>query len=30
MRFIALASDYDNTLATNGRIDAETLKALHR
>jgi hydroxymethylpyrimidine pyrophosphatase-like HAD family hydrolase len=30
MRFIALASDYDNTLATNGRIDADTLKALER
>jgi hydroxymethylpyrimidine pyrophosphatase-like HAD family hydrolase len=30
LRFQALASDYDGTLATNGRIDADTLAALYR
>jgi hydroxymethylpyrimidine pyrophosphatase-like HAD family hydrolase len=30
MYFIALASDYDGTLATDGRVDADTLAALDR
>src|SRR6476661_694650 len=29
-RYRALASDYDGTLATDGRVDAETLAALRR
>jgi HAD superfamily hydrolase (TIGR01484 family) len=29
MRFLAFASDYDGTLAHNGKIDRRTLKALH-
>jgi len=30
MRYVALATDYDGTLATNGRVDARTLEALDR
>jgi HAD superfamily hydrolase (TIGR01484 family) len=30
MRYLALASDYDGTLASNGRVDEETLAALER
>ncbi|MBD0390212.1 MAG: HAD family phosphatase, partial [Nostoc sp. C3-bin3] len=30
MRYLALASDYDGTLASNGRVDGETLAALER
>jgi hydroxymethylpyrimidine pyrophosphatase-like HAD family hydrolase len=30
MRYFALASDYDGTLATNGRVDEQTLNALQR
>jgi HAD superfamily hydrolase (TIGR01484 family) len=30
MRFLALATDYDGTLAHHGRVAAETLEALHR
>jgi hydroxymethylpyrimidine pyrophosphatase-like HAD family hydrolase len=30
MRYLALASDYDGTLAANGRVDGETLAALER
>ena len=30
MQFIALATDYDSTLATDGRVEAETIAALER
>lgn len=30
MRFVALAADYDGTLATHGRVDEATLAALKR
>jgi hydroxymethylpyrimidine pyrophosphatase-like HAD family hydrolase len=30
MRYVALATDYDGTLATHGRVDARTLAALDR
>ena len=30
MRFLALACDYDGTLATNGQVDATTVTALER
>ena len=30
MRFLALATDYDGTLATDGAVDPETLAALRR
>ena len=30
MRYVALATDYDGTLATHGRVDARTLEALDR
>ena len=30
MRFLALATDYDGTLAHDGRVTAETLDALRR
>src|SRR4028118_1486465 len=30
MRYLALASDYDGTLASNGRVDKATLAALQR
>lgn len=30
MRFLALAADYDGTLATNGQVDEETLATLKR
>lgn len=30
MRYYALATDYDGTLATHGRVDAETLSSLER
>lgn len=30
MRYLALATDYDGTLATNGQVDASTLAALQR
>lgn len=30
MRYLALATDYDGTLATNGRVEEETLAALKR
>ncbi len=30
MRYLALATDYDGTLATDGRVDEETLAALRR
>ena len=30
MRYIALATDYDGTLAHNGRVDEDTLKAIQR
>ena len=30
MRFLALATDYDGTLAHDGRVASETLEALHR
>lgn len=30
MRYIALASDYDGTLAANGRVDEATIRALER
>src|SRR5438105_10648495 len=30
MRFLALATDYDGTLATDGAVDRETLAALRR
>lgn len=30
MRFLALACDYDRTLATNGQVDATTVTALER
>jgi HAD superfamily hydrolase (TIGR01484 family) len=30
MRYLALACDYDGTLATDGRVDARTLRALER
>src|SRR5437773_7813679 len=30
MRYLALACDYDGTLATNGRVEAATLAALER
>ncbi|MBY0525906.1 MAG: Cof-type HAD-IIB family hydrolase [Gemmataceae bacterium] len=30
MRYLALASDYDGTLAQDGRVDAETVRALER
>lgn len=30
MRYLALATDYDGTLATHGQVDEETLDALKR
>ncbi len=30
MRYLALACDYDGTIATHGRVDAETVRALER
>jgi len=30
MRYVALASDYDGTIATNGRVPAEVVRALER
>lgn len=30
MKYLALATDYDGTLATDGQVDASTLAALHR
>src|SRR5881394_3207782 len=30
MRYLALASDYDGTLAANGRVDPETLQSVRR
>jgi HAD superfamily hydrolase (TIGR01484 family) len=30
MQYLALATDYDGTLATDGSVDPETLEALHR
>lgn len=30
MRYLALASDYDGTLAHPGAVDAETIEALER
>ncbi|HET7057353.1 MAG TPA: HAD-IIB family hydrolase, partial [Nitrospiraceae bacterium] len=30
MRYLALAADYDGTLATDGRVDAETVAALEQ
>jgi hydroxymethylpyrimidine pyrophosphatase-like HAD family hydrolase len=30
MRYCALATDYDGTLATHGKVDAQTLSSLHR
>ena len=30
MRYIAIATDYDNTLAVDGRVERETIAALER
>ena len=30
MRYLALACDYDGTLATDGRVDGDTVEALEK
>ena len=30
MKYVAVASDYDNTLAVNGRVERKTIAALER